>query len=115
MTRRQQRTRAGLLVLVVALCAVIMPCVARGEPIRLLSPSVVVTEGGSRIELPPGVFLAEPEYELLDAEVRRLQDAEVRLTAERDSYRDTANTGPGWKGWATAFAAGFAAAYLLTR
>jgi hypothetical protein len=112
--RAPYRGRAALLALVVALCAVVLPCAARGEPIRLLSPSVVVTEGGSRLELPPGVFLSEPEWKRLDEEVRRLQDSETRLQAERDSYRESAS-GHGWVGWVSAFAAGVAAGYLLTR
>lgn len=111
MTRNRHRSCAWLVALIIVLWSVL----ARGEPIRLLTPSVVVTEGGSRVELPPGVFLPEPEWQRLDVEVRRLQDTETRLTAERDSYRESASGGPGWMGWITAFSAGVAAGYFLSR
>jgi hypothetical protein len=84
--------------------------VSRAEPIRLLSPSVVVTDGGSRLELPPGVFLPEADYEKLDVELRRLQDAETRLTAERDSYKSSG--GISW-GWIGAFVTGATLGYYL--
>ena len=60
-------------------------------------------------ELPPGRFLAEPTWARLDDEVRRLQDAEVRLTAENASLRkDAAGWRPGWKSLASAVLVGVA-------
>lgn len=50
------------------------------------TPSEVVTEGGSRLRLPPGRFVDDLGWSALDAEMRRLQDAETRLKAERDAY-----------------------------
>jgi hypothetical protein len=60
-------------------------------------------------ELPPGRFLAEPTWVRLDDEVRRLQDAEVRLTAANASLRkDAAGWRPGWKSLASAVLVGVA-------
>ncbi len=50
------------------------------------------------IELRPGYYYDEPEWSLLDTEIRRLQTAETRLTAENKSLRDTASGWtPGWR------------------
>jgi hypothetical protein len=62
--------------------------------IDLLSPSRVVTDGGSELRLPPGHFLEAPLWQKLDAEQRRLQTAEVRLTAENQSMRKSLQ---GWQ------------------
>lgn len=69
------------------------------EPIHVLSPSTITTEKGNSLALPPGWFLAEPLMVKLDTELRRLQDAETRLTAENESLRKSAATavGPGWQ------------------
>jgi hypothetical protein len=76
-----------------------------------------MTDGGSELDLPPGVFVPEPEWLTLDKEIRRLQDAETRLQAERDSYRGMANKRnillSGAVG--TAFAAGIVAGILYAR
>lgn len=68
------------------------------KPLQLLSDSVVRTDGGSVLRLPPGRFLTEDLWGKLDAELRRLQTAEVRLTAENASYKASLSTGwqPGW-------------------
>lgn len=72
---------------------------APGEPlnVRLGSPSTVVTDGGTEVRLPEGVYLLGPaEWEKLDAELRRLQEAETRLGAENQSLRESARL-PSWK------------------
>lgn len=75
--------------------ALIEPDVTR--PVQLLSPSVVETDGGSHLRVPPGWFLADEVWQRLDAETRRLQDAETRLTAENRSFRASSATwGPSW-------------------
>lgn len=68
------------------------------KPLQLLSGSVVQTDGGSTLRLPPGRFLTEDLWGKLDTELRRLQTAEVRLTAENTSYHKQLDTGwqPGW-------------------
>lgn len=91
-----------------------------GELLHLRSPALAETEGGSLIRLPPGYFLAEPTWDVLDAEVRRLQDAETRLGAENASLRASASAGAPW-GRGTlaavlgALAAGAAGGYWLAR
>lgn len=40
------------------------------------------------IDLPPGYFIPEPDFEMLNTEVKRLQTAETRLTAENTELRD---------------------------
>ncbi len=77
--------------------------IARGEPIRLLSPSTVVTDGGSTLRLDPGVFLPQADYEKLDIELRRLQDQETRLEAENDSLKSSLS---GWPFIVGGFVAG---------
>lgn len=66
--------------------------------LRLRSSARVMTDGGADLRLPPGYYLDEPNWNKLDAEVRRLQDAETRLTAENQSFRASLGTWqPGWK------------------
>lgn len=63
-----------------------------GEPLnlRIVSGFTATTDAGIVLRFPPGVHvLGEPEWGAIDAEVRRLQDAEVRLTAENESLRVT--------------------------
>ena len=49
------------------------------------------------IALPVGFFLDESSYSKLDVEMKRLQDAETRLTAENTSLRQSAKAWqPGW-------------------
>lgn len=70
-------------------------------------------------ELPPGHFVDEATWAAIDAEMRRLQDQEVRLTAENKSFRTSAAEGSGWRpGWitlVTAFALGTAAGWYAYR
>ena len=56
-------------------------------PLRMRSPTQCITEGGSKVALPPGVFLPQPTWDRLDAEVRRLQAEETRLGAENGRLR----------------------------
>jgi len=67
------------------------------KPVQLLSDSVVKTDGGSVLHLPPGRYYRENVWVVLDTEIRRLQAQETRLTAENASLR-TAVGGwqPGW-------------------
>lgn len=66
--------------------------------LHFVSPFHLKTDGGSELHLPPGYYLDETKFARLDGELRRLQEREVRLTAENLSLR--ASTGgwqPGWK------------------
>lgn len=62
-------------------------------PLHLMTGATLRTEGGSELHLPPDSVILLPEtWTELDIEVRRLQDAETRLTAERDSLRKSAHS-----------------------
>ncbi len=88
------------------------PCVE--APCHFQSASTIKTDGGSEVRLPPGYFVSEANWAALDAETRRLQDAETRLATENTTLRAEAERLP--FGWGTvvalglAFAAGGAAA-----
>lgn len=101
-------------------CAVAtsLPCRALADPsTHLKTPSSVKTDGGTDLRLPPGYFLDEPAWGKLDAETRRLQETETRLTAENRSLRKSAReVSFGWKTLSAALVLGFAAgAYAATR
>lgn len=94
---------------IVALAA--MTRVASGDPVNLhmRTPSTCETEGGTKLQLPPGYFLDEESHDRLDREVRRLQDAETRLVAENRSLRGTLSSWqPGWVVLVVAVAGGVA-------
>jgi hypothetical protein len=77
--------------------------------VQLSSGATCRTDGGSDIRLPVGHFLDEPVWAKLDAETKRLQTVEVRLTAENASLKaSAASWQPGWYTLAGAFAAGIA-------
>jgi len=79
------------------------------KPVHLSTPSLVATDGGSDLHLPPGYYLAEPLYKQWDAETKRLQTAETRLTAENKSLRASASSWqPGWYTLAVTLASGAA-------
>lgn len=63
--------------------------------------------------LPPGYYLDPATYARLDDELRRLQESETRLKAERESLLKDAK--PVWYWVAGALVAGFAAGYALSR
>lgn len=72
---------------------------AAGEPlnIRITGASTLTTDAGSVVRLPEGVHVVgEPEWQVLDLEIRRLQDAETRLTAQNDSLRATPSPSSWW-------------------
>ncbi len=100
MTHRQHLAGIALTALILAA----MSGVAHGDPapapsgfLHMRTPSTVHTDGGSDLKLPPGYFMDEPTYDKLDAEQRRLQDAELRLTVENKSMRQSlAGWQPGW-------------------
>ncbi len=65
------------------------------------------------LSLSPGHFYDDPSWNLLDVEMRRLQDQETRLAAENKSLRASAHSmdaswQPGWKTLTAALVAGFA-------
>lgn len=88
-----------------------------GETLHLQTSSTARTDGGTDLRLPPGYFLDEPTHTKLDAEMRRLQDAETRLNAENSSLRKSAQgISFGWKSMSTVLLVGIAiGAYTATR
>ncbi len=64
---------------------------AYGEPViyHFKSPSMLETDKGSRLTLPPGYFLDEETWRERDEELRRLQALETRLVAENTSLRES--------------------------
>lgn len=113
------RARRAAVVSAIVLAA--LTRAASGDPVtnvHIESSSHVTTVGGSELDLPPGFFLGEAARAALDTEVRRLQEAETRLTAENASLKASATDPAGWKPGlytlATTFVLGMAAGiYLL--
>lgn len=84
--------------------------------VHLKTPSDVKTDGGSVLRLPPGYFVDEPSWGKLDAEMKRAQDAETRLSAENVSLRKSASGFSfGWKSLSTVFVLGVAAGVYANR
>lgn len=82
----------------------------------LISPDAPADAQPRCRELPAGRFLAEPGWSALDLEMRRLQDAETRLTAENTSLRKNADAWrPGWKTLTGAVLVGVALGVAATR
>ena len=75
--------------------------VARPDVTRVKTPSTLKSEGGSVISLPPGYFVPDPDWFILDLELKRLQEKETRLEAENKSLRRK----PGLWAWVKASAA----------
>lgn len=105
-----------------ALAVVLGSSAAAADPELLPREHVVVESAGATIQVPredgPRIFvlpvgshvLAASSWERLDAEFRRLQAAEVRLTAENASFRASAAAWqPGWRALAVTLAAGLVA------
>lgn len=95
-----------------ALCVVAVPRAAAADPVavHVHSPSHLLSDQGADLRLPPGYFVDEDAWGRIDAEMRRLQDAETRLTAENVSLRRSASAWawPGWGPTALAIASGIA-------
>lgn len=90
-----------LLALVVAFVVSLLTTNAAAEPLSEVTPiteSVTLrADSGAELRVPPGFFVPAPLWATLDAEIKRLQEAETRLAAENASLRASANDdGPGW-------------------
>lgn len=77
-----------------ALAALLLALPARADDSPLEIPPLRCDLDGRAVELPAGVLLPAPAWARLDAEVRRLQEAEVRLAAENASLREAAGSAP---------------------
>jgi hypothetical protein len=81
---------------------------------KIDTPAHLTTTGGTDLQLPPGYYLPEPAWDAMDAEMRRLQDAETRLTAENGSLKASASGWqPGWKTLLTVVVLGAAGGWYL--
>lgn len=112
-------TRRVLLGSMIAVAAVAGNAFGDPSPVNLhmRTPSTITTDGGSVVKVPPGYYLDEPTHDKLDAEVKRLQEAETRLKAENTSFRTSAASWqPGWWTLAVTLASGIAlGAYIEHR
>ncbi len=110
----------------VAACVVLLSARAAADPapsdyLRMRGPSVLTVPAPSvcsnGCDLPPGRWMAEPRFVAGELELKRLQDAETRLTAENQSFRKSAaEWSPGWKTITTTLIAGIAIGiYASTR
>lgn len=88
----------GIFLLLAPSAAAQPPSLMPSPHLRLSADSTLATPTGSYL-LPMGAhILDEPSWWKLDAEVRRLQDAETRLAAENTSLRKGSDSWrPGWK------------------
>ncbi len=91
-----------------ALALAFMAREAHGEIYHLKTPSSVTTDGGSKLQLPPGYFLDEATWQERDLEMHRLQEQETRLGAENLSLRRSADDFP----WITTGIVGVAGVVL---
>ena len=76
-------------------------------------PAKLTTESGNVFDLPPGYTIPEEKYNSLDAELKRLQDTETRLTAENTSLRKSARSSVGWVGVVSAIGLGLTVGVLV--
>lgn len=83
------------------------PLVPGSGYLHLRSAAHVKTAGGSELDVAPGYYLDDPTWTKLDAEFKRLQDTETRLTTENKSLK-TSMKGwePGWRTLALTLAVG---------
>lgn len=85
-----------------------------GEIVHLQSSTTGRTDGGTDLRLPPGYFLDESTFKEKDGELRTLQEAKTRLTAENESLRKSQSSWqPGWKTIATTFVIGLAGGFYI--
>lgn len=111
-------------VLVIALVLTAAPR-ATAEPVAddLPSTHVRLVTGPGELRLPSGKIYAIPQdshivtgeaWSMLDAEFRRLQEQEVRLTAENRSFRESADAWtPGWMSLTLTLAVGVALGWYV--
>ncbi len=95
---------------------VAFPSVTTADVLHLKTPSTVKTDGGTSLRLPPGYFLEEMDYEKLDGTLKEMELQQIRLEAENQSLRDSADeVSFGWITLGAAVLAGVATGYLLAR
>jgi hypothetical protein len=79
-------------------------------------PSTLTLKSGRVLDLPPGRFIEELEFEKTEIEFKRLQDTETRLTAENHEFRKiTESWQPGWRTLAVTLLGGIAIGVYITK
>jgi hypothetical protein len=83
----------------VALCAREAHGEGERPNVSTRTPATCTTDGGTTFRVPPGRFTEQSRWIALDSEMRRLQGAEIVLTAENRSLRESAAEpdGVGWR------------------
>lgn len=90
------------------------PCPVPADPPpagfwHVVVPWTLVTPEGTHLQFPPAFIFNEAKYSALDTEMKRLQDAETRLTAENAALKkDVEGWQPGWYTLGAAALAGIA-------
>jgi len=83
-------------------------------PLRFKTPAQCTTEGGSKVDIAPGRYIPEPEWQHLDRLYTGLENDVTRLTAENNSYKES-GSGVSWYQIAAALTAGFGLGYYLNQ
>lgn len=65
------------------------------KPLHFRLSPTITSAGGRILVPPPGYYIADADFARLDAELRRAQDAETRLSAENLSLRASARESGG--------------------
>ncbi len=87
-------------------------------PTQLLTPSTLITDGGSGMRLPAGFWIwPDSEHKRVDGELRTLQEHKTRVDAENQSLRrsihENTTSARIWIG--TMLLVGFSAGYAYHR
>lgn len=82
--------------------------------LHVVVPWHLTTDGGTKLDLPPSYVLADPKYDALDAEMKRLQNVETHDKAEIDAlHKDLEKWQPGWVTLGAAIVGGLVLGYYV--
>lgn len=82
--------------------------------IHLQSGSHVSTDGGTKVDLPPGYFMDEPTFKKLDDDVKQLQNDNTSKDAQIKVYKaQVEKWQPGWMALAGAIVGGVVLGWYL--
>lgn len=93
---------------------------AHAEPppsdhLRMKDASTLILKSGRTLDLSPGRYITEEKFSAFELETKRLQEAEIRLKAENESLRKSAEGWrPGWKILAGAVLTGIGVGVYVT-
>ena len=97
------------------MCLVIVSLARRAHadgPLKFKTPATCTTEGGSKVDIAPGRYIPEPEWQELDKLYINLEDSVTRLEAEKKSYKESGSS-VSWYQIGAALSAGIALGYLI--